>query len=395
MPSYRTALILGSLSAVSPFAIDMYLPAMPAIERDLGTNVAGTQMTVTAYFLSFGLAQIVYGPLADRFGRKPPIFAGLAIFLLGTIGCGLAPDVGWLIAARFVQGAGGAALMVVPRAVIRDLHTGPDATRLMAMIMLVISVSPMLAPLAGSGVIALGGWRAVFWVIAAAGVVSILLLTYGLTETLAPEKRVPIRAGTLFRNAVSLMRDPVFMGLTLVGGLGISSFFIFVTSAPFVYTGQFGLTPTGFSIAFAINAIGFFSASQMAGPLGERLGMRTVIFWGTVGFAVTTLALALITFTVDVTLTTVVAMLVLANACLGLVIPSAMVMALDPHPEHAGLASSLGGTLQMVAGAAAVALAAPFFDGTALPMVVAIAICGVLAFTIAAMMLKPWQAAPA
>ena len=395
MPSIRTALILGSLSAVSPFAIDMYLPAMPAIEADLATNVAGTQMTVTAYFLSFGLAQLVYGPLADRFGRKLPIYIGLTVFLVGTLACAMAPDVRWLIAARFVQGAGGAALMVVPRAVIRDLHSGPEATKLMAMIMLVISVSPMLAPLAGSGVIALGGWRAVFWVIAAASVLSLLLLTYGLSETLAPQNRAPIRAGALFRSSALLARDPVFMGLTFVGGLGISSFFIFLTSAPFVYTGQFGLTPTGFSVAFAINAIGFFAASQMAGPLGERLGMRVVIFWGTAGFAAVAIALALMTFVTEATLVMVVAMLFVSNACLGLVIPSAMVMALDPHPTHAGLASSLGGTLQMLTGAAAVSLAAPFFDGTALPMVIAIAVCGTLALTIAAMMLKPWRAAPA
>ncbi|NND17986.1 MAG: Bcr/CflA family efflux MFS transporter, partial [Silicimonas sp.] len=195
----RTALVLGLLSAVSPFAIDMYLPAMPAIEEGLGTTVAGTQATITAYFLSFGLAQLIYGPLADRFGRKPPIYAGLGIFLVGTIFCALAPDIRWLIAARFVQGLGGAALMVVPRAIIRDLYTGAQGTKLMALIMLVISVSPMLAPLVGSGVIAFGGWRAVFWVIAAATLVSLTLLTVAQPETLAPENRAPIRIASLAR----------------------------------------------------------------------------------------------------------------------------------------------------------------------------------------------------
>ncbi len=395
MPSVKTALILGLLSAVSPFAIDMYLPAMPAIEGDLGTSVSGTQMSVTAYFLSFGLAQLFYGPVADRFGRKPPIYIGLVIFLIGTIACALAPDIRWLVGARFVQGLGGAALMVVPRAIIRDMHSGPEATKMMAMIMLVISVSPMLAPLVGSGVIAIGGWRAVFWVIGLAGLASLALLTFAQPETLRPENRAPIEPRALMRNAATLFRDPAFMGLTFVGGLGISSFFVFLTSAPFVYTGQFGLTPTQFSLAFAANAIGFFSASQMAGPLGGRFGMNPLVFWGTAGFAAMAGLLALLVMAGGASLFLVVGMLFLANAFLGLVIPSVMVMALDPHPEIAGLASSLGGTLQMVAGAVAVSLASPFFDGTATPMVVAIAICGLSALGIAAMLVKPWRRAPA
>ncbi|NND42683.1 MAG: multidrug effflux MFS transporter, partial [Silicimonas sp.] len=345
--------------------------------------------TITAYFLSFGLAQLIYGPLADRFGRKPPIYAGLGIFLVGTILCALAPDIRWLIAARFVQGLGGAALMVVPRAIIRDLYTGAQGTKLMALIMLVISVSPMLAPLVGSGVIAFGGWRAVFWVIAAATLVSLTLLTVAQPETLAPENRAPIRIASLARGARTLLGDPTFMGLTFIGGLGISSFFVFLTSAPFVYTEQFGLSPTGFSIAFAVNAIGFFAASQAAGFLGERFGMARVILWGATGFALFASLLTLVALAGAATLAVVVGMLFLANACLGVVIPSTMVMALDPHPTIAGLASSLGGTLQMVAGAGAVTLAGPFFDGTTLPMVAAIALCGIGGAAIAAMVVVP------
>lgn len=379
----RTALILGLLAAVSPFAIDMYLPAMPEIERDLGTTVAGTQATITAYFVAFGLAQLLYGPAADRFGRKPPIFAGLAIFGLGTIGCALAPSIDWLIAMRFVQGFGGAALMVVPRAIVRDMYTGPAATRLMATIMLVISVSPMLAPLAGSGVIALGGWRAVFWAIAAATLASLALLAFAQPETLPRERRVPIRPAVLWAGAGILMRDPVFLGLTAVGGLGMASFFVFVASAPFVYTAAYGLGPTGFSLAFAVNAVGFFAASQAAGPLGDRIGMERVVLIGATGFAALSAALLLVVLAGAGSLASVVGCLFLANAFLGLVIPTTMVMALDPHGEMAGLASSLGGTLQMVAGGLAITLAAPFFDGTALPMVAAIALCGAGALAVA------------
>lgn len=175
-----------------------------------------------------------------------------------------------------------------------------------------------------------------------------------------------------------LLTDPLFLGLTFLGGFGMASFFVFIASASFVYTGAFGLSPTGFSVAFAINAIGFFSASQMAGPLGLRLGSHRVMAVASLGFAVFTVTFFALALAGAVGLWLCVAGLFLANACLGLIIPTAMVMALDEHGEIAGLASSLGGTLQMLAGGAMIAAAGPFFDGTATPMLGAIALCGVL-----------------
>jgi len=172
----RPALVLGLLSCIGPFAIDMYLPAMPVIAADLGTTVQGMQGTIVAYFIAFGLAQLIYGPWADRSGRKPPLYAGIAVFIAGSVICTFAPTVEWLLAGRFVQGLGGAALMVVPRAIIRDMYTGHSATRLMAAVMMVISVSPMLAPLAGSGVMAVWEWRAIFGVLVLAAVASLTIL---------------------------------------------------------------------------------------------------------------------------------------------------------------------------------------------------------------------------
>jgi MFS transporter, DHA1 family, multidrug resistance protein len=379
----RMALILGLLSAVGPFSIDMYLPAMPEIGESLGASVAEVQLTITMYFLAFGVAQLVYGPLADAWGRRAPIMLGTSIFALGSIGCAMAPSIEWLIAFRFVQGLGGAAAMVVPRAIVRDMLRGPEATRLMAMIMLVISVSPMLAPLAGSGMMMLGSWRLIFWSLVVAAGLSLMLTWFVLPETLPRKDRVPVNLRQLGRGARVLLRDPVFMGLTLVGGFGFASFFVFLATASFVYTGQFGLSPLGFSLAFAVNAVGFFAASQFAGPLGLRFGlvpMLRVAVWGFAGFAV--LNLGLIVAGV-VSLPLIVGLLFMGNACLGLIIPTTMVMALDEHGDIAGLASSLGGTLQMLAGGVMVTLTGPFFDSTALPMVGAIAVCAVLSLVVA------------
>lgn len=379
----RAALILGLLSAVGPFAIDMYLPAMPAIAADLSVEPAAIQGTLIAYFVGFGLAQLIYGPWSDQAGRKLPLYFGMSLFALASAGCALAPTVEALMAFRVLQGLGGAVLLVLPRAVIRDLHTGPEAMKLMALVMLVVSVSPMVAPLAGSGLLALGPWRMIFWALGLAALLSLVLTVTALPETLAPENRTRIDLPQLGRDAKFLLRDPVFMGLTLIGGFGFGSFMVFIASASFVYSGQFGLSPTGFSLAFAVNALGFFAASQLAAPLGARIGTVPLIRMAVLGFAALTLLLLALVASGLGTLPVIIAGLFLANACLGLVIPTTMVLALDPHGRIAGLASSLGGTLQMLTGGVMVALSGPFFDGTALPMIAAIAACAALTLAVA------------
>ncbi len=384
---FKTAAVLGLLSAVGPFAIDMYLPALPAIAADLNASVAATQVTLTAFFVAFGVSQLVYGPWADQAGRKPPLYFGLVLYGLASIGCLFAPSITWLAIFRFLQGLGGAVVMVLPRAIIRDLHTGNEATRLMALVMLVISVSPMLAPLAGSLLMLVFDWRALFAVMGVAAVASLLVTRFALPETLAPENRVAVNVPNLLEGTKRLLTDRSFMGLTFIGGFGMASFFVFIASASFVYTGQFGLTPMGFSLAFALNAIGFFGATQMAAPLGMRLGMSRVVRIGVLGFVATILVLLGLALVGLAGLPVIVGFLFLGNAFMGLVIPTTMVMALDDHGEIAGLASSLGGTLQMLAGGVMITLAGPFFDGTALPMIGAIAVCAVAAFAISAVVL--------
>lgn len=386
-PLFRMALVLGLLSAVGPFAIDMYLPALPQVAADLGTTEAGAALTLTSYFIVFGVAQMIYGPLADAIGRKRPLVIGVAIFIAATIAASLAPTIGWLIAARAVQGLGAATLMAVPRAVIRDMATGPAAARMMAAIMIVISISPMLAPLTGSLVLAWGTWREIFAVLAAAALISLGLILFVLPETLPPARRQPIRLGAMAQGARRLLSDRRFMGLSMIGGFGMASFFVFLAAASFVYTTQYGLSPTGFSLAFAVNAIGFFSASQLAARLAEKFGMERVISLALTGFAAVLIALSLIVLSGVDALAVVIAGLFVGNACLGLVMPTAMVMSLDPHPDIAGLASSLGGTCQMLTGGLMIALTGPFLDNTSATMVPAIALCAVLAWAAAALSL--------
>ncbi|WP_210527472.1 multidrug effflux MFS transporter [Rubellimicrobium arenae] len=394
---FRTALVLGLLSAIGPFSIDMYLPAMPEIGAGLGAAETEVQMTITLYFLAFGISQFVWGPMADAYGRKLPLILGISLFAIGSIGCALAPTVEWLVAARFIQGVGGASVGVVPRAVVRDRYTGIEATRLMALVMLVISVSPMLAPLAGSLVLQFGGWRLIFGVLVLVAAMSLLVTVFGLPETLPREHRVPVNLRSMVSGCRRLLGSASFMGLTLVGAFGFGSFFVFIASASFVYTETFGLTPTQFSFAFALNALGFFAASQVAAPLGQRFGMMPVMRAALWGFAAANLVLLSLTLAGMGTLATLMACLFVGNAFMGLVMPVTFVMALEEHGDIAGLASSLGGTFQMVTGALLVALTGPFFDGTPLPMVATIAFCAVMALVIGLAVLRrvPALALPA
>lgn len=390
----RNAIVLGLLAAVGPFAIDMYLPALPTIAADLGATTAATQMTLTAFFVGFGLSQLAYGPVTDMVGRKPPLYFGLGLFLIGSIFCGLAQNIEWLIAFRLLQGIGAASVMVVPRAVIRDLHTGVEATRLMSTVMLVFSVSPILAPLGGSALIVPFGWRAVFVAVSIVSVVALVLVATLLPETWPRERRVKSAIASVIAGYGYLIRHPRFLGLTFIGGLGMASFFSFLASSSFIYIDHYGLTPTQFSLAFSVNAIGFIGASQFSANLGMRFGIARVVMAAVSAYTLLALLLLAITLAGIDNLVVLMVMLFLAFAWLGLVIPATMVLALDEHGPIAGMASALGGTLQMVTGGVVIVIVSAFYDGTSLPMVTTIASCAVGAYILARLTLRQRRLTP-
>ena len=386
--SLKMALVLGSLSWIGPFAIDMYLPAMPMIADDLGASVQAAQATLTAFFVSFGLCQLLYGPASDAFGRKPPLYFGLVVFGAASIGCALAPTIEWLIAMRFAQGVGAAAVMSIPRAVVRDCYTGTEATRLMSTIMLVVAVSPMFAPLLGSAVIVPFGWRAVFLAVAMATLLGLLMTRFGLQETLPASRRTPFHFGRMLTAFGILFRDPHYMGLTMIGGMGMASFFTFLATSSFLYMDYYGLTSFQYSLAFALNAFGFFAASQMAATLGARFGALPVIRWAVGGYAISACVLFAVVMLGLGTFPVLVAGLFCTYGFLGLVLPTAMVLALEDHGPIAGTAAALGGTLQMGLGAVAMAVVGAVFNNSPVPLVSTIVACALVAVTISFVALK-------
>jgi len=380
----KIALVLGLLSAIGPFAIDMYLPALPAIGQSLNADIGQVQWSLTAFFLSIGAGQLLYGPLADMLGRKPPLYFGLALFLAASVGCALTSDVQVLIALRFVQGLGAAAGMAIPRAVVRDLHTGTDAARLMSLLMLVFSVSPILAPLAGSAVIAASGWRGVFWAVSIAAVAGLMMTAFFLKETRPPEERIGSSFGSALAGYARLLRDRHFMGLVLIGSFALGGFFVYLANSPFVLIDHYGLTPTEYSLAFALNAVSFIGSSQFVGSLGERFGLPQVVRVACTGAAATMLLMLVYYLAGGERLAVLIGLYLVASAFMGLVIPTSSVLALEAHGAIAGTASALLGTLQMLLGAVMMGLAGLFTDGRPLPMVVGMTIGPLIALALTA-----------
>ena len=379
---FRAAVILGLLSAIGPFATDMYLPALPDIGRSLGASVGQVQFTLMAFFIAMGAGQIVYGPVSDMVGRRAPLFFGLALFAVGSVGCALAKDIGTLVLFRFVQGLGACAGVVVPRAIVRDLHTGHDAARLMALLMLVFSVSPILAPLLGSVLTEWAGWRSVFWTITGFALLGLVLVATALQETRPAARRIDSSVRSALAGYGLLLRDRHYIGLVLIGAFGVSSFFIYLANSPFVLIDLYGLTPRQYGLAFAANAISFIGCSQLTGRFGRRFGLELLVRRAVVGYAgAMVLALLLNLAGVD-HLAMLLAPLFVGYGFLGLVMPATAVLALDRHGAIAGTASALMGTLQFLLGAAMMGLVGMFVDGSSRPMAAGIGFCAMIVATI-------------
>jgi len=385
--SLRIGLMLGLLTAIAPLSIDMYLPAMPEMEHDLNASIGTVQLTLTAFMIGLGLSQIIYGPISDQIGRKPPVFIGLGLFIAATAVAYQAPTAEILIAARFAQGIGGSVVMVIPRAVIRDLHTGPEAMKLMGIVMMVIAVSPMFAPLAGSAVLAIGDWRTVFLTLIILAVLAAALVFFAIPETLSVQNRKVLSLRNFGSGLATLFKDPEFMLYTMIGSFGMASLFVFVAGGAFVYMDSFGLSESQFAMAFAVNGLGFFITSMLGAKAAERFGAHRMIKLCILAFLLFIGALALLAYSGLATLTLTVLFLFLGYSSLGLVIPSTVVLSLENHGEIAGLASSLGGVLRFLTAGIVIGVASQFMGANLLPMVLAIFACGAMAMLFTAALL--------
>ena len=377
---YRLAMILGALTAMGPLAIDMYLPALPAIARDLNTSAAAVQVSLAVYFIGIAAGQAFYGPLSDRWGRKPALYFGLAVFLCSSIGCALAADVRALIVFRFLQALGGCAPLVIPRAVVRDYFDQRGSVRMLSVLMLVMGLAPILAPLVGGQLLVNFGWRSVFWVLAAYGTLWLAIVAVFLPESLPLVRRRRQRLGDVLAVYGRLLRDRAYVGYVLSGGLIFAGLLAYIAGSPFVFIELFEVPPERYGLFFGTNAIGIIGASQFNRWLAIRYDARRIVsvvlpVAMTAGFV-----LLLDASTGFGGFAGILLPLFFFIACHGFVMPNTTALAMAPHGSVAGSASALLGTLQFVLGATAGTLVGVMGNGTAVPLAAVIAGCGAGAF---------------
>jgi DHA1 family bicyclomycin/chloramphenicol resistance-like MFS transporter len=375
----RNAVVLGLLTAIGPFAIDMYLPSLPSVAASFATDADAALASMTVFFISFALGQLVWGPSSDLFGRRRPLAVGITLFVIASVGCALAGSIEQLIAFRLLQGFGGAAGMVIARAIVRDLHSGVEEARLLSLLMLVFSVSPICAPLIGNGVIALTSWRGVFWGVGGIAVLGLLLIALFVPETRPRSARANARVGSVIAACRRLLVDRGFLGLTMVSALAFSGFLIYLANSPFVLSQHYGLSSIQYSLAFSINAVAFFAAMQLNAWLAQRFGLPRLIRPAVLGYTATmVVALACTAVGLD-HLAIVSTLLFIGYGFLGIILPVSSVLALADHGEIAGTASSLMSAIQLATGSVMIALSGLIGDGSILRLVAAIAGCAVLA----------------
>lgn len=345
-PSTRLGLVLGVLSALGPLAMDLYLPAFPMMVRDLASSPGEVQRTLSVFLLALACAQIPVGSLSDRYGRKLALYCGIGLFVVASVACAIAMRVETLQMLRFVQGFGICAGTVVSRAMIRDVTSGHEAARLMAVSFLVIGISPVLAPLAGQLLLNVMSWRGLFVVLALAGAMSLAVVRFKLVESLPMERCIP-RGTAVWPAFRALLSNSKFMLAALIAGLAMTVPYGYITAAPFVFIGQFGLQANQYTVLLGISAVCSIATTQCSPMLMKRWGARRLIMRTGLSGAVLIVVLALVSWTGGFGLVLFQIVSMLLFGLMGLTLTPAAVSALDAAQGGAGTAASMLGTLQL------------------------------------------------
>jgi DHA1 family bicyclomycin/chloramphenicol resistance-like MFS transporter len=377
-----TILVLGSLSTVSPFSIDMYLPGFPAIANDLNTTIDQVQFSLTAYLVGIATGQLLYGPLLDRFGRRPPLYAGLVAYVIASLGCAQSASIDALIIMRFFQALGGCVGMVAAQALVRDLFPANRTAQAFSSITLVIAVSPMIAPTVGGYVAAAYGWEVIFIVLAVITAIILVSVHYFLPEGRKADKTLSLRPSSVARNFYTVVREPQFIMYALGGGVAMAAPFAYIAGSSFVFMKLFGATPKQYGWIFAIVAGGLIGVSQLNHLLLNRFSSQQLVkytlrFQAVLG-AVFVAGVALGWFNIMGFF----AMTFLFLAGQGLTGPNSTALSLAPFTQLTGSAASLLGSFRMAVAGLVSAGVSAFHDETAMPMVVGMVACPAAALAI-------------
>ena len=380
--NFYLILVLGLLSAIGPFSIDMYLPAFPDIAKNLGTTVAQVTLSLSSFFIGISAGQLLYGPLLERFGRKKPLYIGLCIYLLASLGCAFAASVNALIAFRLLQALGGCVGIVAARAMVRDLFEVKDNAKIFSSLMLVVAVSPIIAPTLGGYVTSVLGWRYVFGMLIIVGFIVLAGIYYLLPESKKPDPKFSLRPLPILKNFAGVIRHPQFYTYALTAAISAAGLYAYIGGSPHVFMEIFKVSEKQYGWIFALIALGLISTSQINSVLLRNYTSEQIIKVAAWCQSVIGILMALITFFGWGDLFITIFLLFIFLSSQGFIFPNASALSLASFGHNAGSASALMGAIQMSIGACTSALVSILQNHTALPMTGVMACCAIAALTI-------------
>jgi DHA1 family bicyclomycin/chloramphenicol resistance-like MFS transporter len=376
LPVSALIILLGCLIGLTPLAIDMYLPSMPTIADELSASPQAVQWTVSIYLLFFAVPQLFFGPLSDAMGRRFAIFCGLALFLAGSVLCAVAPSIEILLLARALQGTGSAAISVTVPALVKDRFSGPQYTRTVGFIMMVMSVAPLLAPIAGGFIFTLGGWRSIFWVLLAIAVIATLVFARAVAESLPREQRSPLNFERLMSNYRTLFTDRHALGLGLCVGSMVAGLMAFIAGSPFVFIEVYGVAPEYYGFLFGINVLAMIALTYTNNRLIHFFD-NAQLLRGCVGLVViASVYLMCLTLLAKPPLWMVLLGSVLYISNLGMLTANIQVILLSRFPHIAGATSAMLGSLRFGVGSLGGVAVSAFHAHSSAPLTGVMAGCG-------------------
>jgi DHA1 family bicyclomycin/chloramphenicol resistance-like MFS transporter len=385
-PSFRFVAVLVLATAIGPFAMQVFIPALPAMQEAFAVSAATAQLALSLSALAIAVATLFYGPLSDRLGRRPALIAGLVVYLAGSALCALAPTMGTLIVGRIVQAAGGCAGIVLTRAIVRDLYGLEQSAKVLAYITMAMVVAPTIAPALGGLLTDALGWRWVFWVGALVGVLILLAVRAELTETAPPSRTA--RARPALGDFRHLLRSPRFLGYALQGAFSIAVFYAYLAAAPYLMLRVMHRPASEFGLMSVLVSLAFMAGNYAAARLTARAGTNRMILLGSVGSLGGTLLLFALLLAGFWTPWALFLPTSLTAFCQGLALPNTQAAFVNVDPQAAGTASGLGGFLQMAVAALAAQLVGSIQNGTPYPMAVGMTLCATAALTAALVALR-------
>lgn len=378
----KLILILGSLTALGPFSIDMYLPGFAQIATDLNTTVASVAMTLSSYFIGISAGQLLYGPLLDRYGRKKPLFIGMLVYIAASLGCVFVTDIDTFIGLRFVQAVGSCAATVASVSMVRDLFPVKDIPKVFSLLMLVVGLSPMLAPTVGGYVTDWYGWHMVFLILMFIGIVIMLAAQFGLPNSYLPDTAISLKPKPILKNFASVLKEPQFYTYAFTGAIAFSGLFTYVAASPIIFMDIFKVDPKMYGWIFAFMSISFILASQLNSLLLRWFTSEQLIYVALLTQSVIVIAFLALAVNNLLGLYETIGMLFIFLACLGISNPNTAGLTLAPFTKNAGSASALMGAIQLGLGALASFAVGVFVKSSILPMVVIMAVSTIVALIV-------------